>query len=1352
METSRSPRTPCLVQRRPRTWLRVLVAAAVSAAGLLGGRAYGEPAGPADSTDIADVGRPAIKAYTDKEGLPQNSVQAVTIDRSGHLWVGTQGGAARYDGHTWRRFDMPDPRLSNYVRAMLESADGGLWFGMDGGGLARLDRERHAWTVFTTATGFPSNEILCLLETTDADGVSHLWVGTGTGGVARLSGGSWTYYDGAAGLPSTAVYSLAELVESDGRRSVWAGTGGGGVARFRDGGWHAVARIPDATSDVVWGLHQTAIGGARPAILAGTSRGKLMRFEDDAWVDFGKASGFPASEIRCLMETRDARKRPLLWVAVDGGRLASYDGRRWTILDASRGLPGHSIISLTETHVGGERLIWAGTNGGGLLRLAPAQWTTVDRSSGLPNNVVRAILTTEGERGAEVTWIGTDNGGLARFERGAWTIYDVSTGLPSNTVLSLLETAGANGSRALWVGLNRAGLAKLERGRWTLYDTGSGLPNNSPKCLLATETEDGRPAILVGTQGGLARFDGRVWTPVDIRRVARSDDIRALIETAEPSGSRALWVGTHGGGVARLLDGAWTVYDVSSGLPSDAVRALLEVREPDGRRTLWVGSYGGVSWIDLDRDGARWQTLSTATAPALPDDVVYQVQRDSAGRIYLFTRHGVARLTRRAADWSDPSTISVYTFTTENGLPGDECNGGASMVDGRGRVWAGTVGGVGIFDPVGASTDDERNELVVSATLQKEPGRTLASGAEIAHDANSIECGFALLSFFRERDVRYRTQLVGFDADPSDWGAETRQTYTNLPSGSYAFLVWGRDHAGNVSGPVALSFEVLPAPWLTWWAFCAYGLLAAGLGYAGVRFRVRALERRTVELEAAVADRTAALAQKADELAVAVERSYVSERRALESEHQAIEASQAKSLFLAHMSHELRTPLNAVIGFAQLMNRSDSLGEAERHDLAIIRRSGEHLLGLINDVLSLAKIEAGKLELHETPYDPRKLLRTVLSMVEMRAASRGLTLALSVDDGFPRAVVGDEGKLRQVLINLLGNAIKFTDSGGITLRAQWSEATSRGLFEVEDTGRGIAPEEIGKLFAAFSQTETGRMTEDGTGLGLFIARRIVRLMGGDLAVMSQPGRGTTFRFDVRLAPAPEEPDAGERLRVVTLDATERRRRVLVVDDDDDSRRLLARLLGTVGFDVREARTGEEAVGLWSEWQPRIVWVDLRMPGMGGTETVGSIRAIERGRGDAVTATTIVAVSASTFDEERKEILASGCDDFVAKPYQESTVFDVMRRLLGLRFVYEAAPASENGEAPSPAFTPARLAALDPALASRLESALAVGDLDTAGGAIATIRLADEELASELSRRIAGFDIEAILSALESAKR
>ena len=394
-------------------------------------------------------------------------------------------------------------------------------------------------------------------------------------------------------------------------------------------------------------------------------------------------------------------------------------------------------------------------------------------------------------------------------------------------------------------------------------------------------------------------------------------------------------------------------------------------------------------------------------------------------------------------------------------------------------------------------------------------------------------------------------------------------------------------------------------------------------------------------------------------------------------------ANKAKSDFLATMSHELRTPLHAILGFSRILSENPAV-QAGRKEIDIIRHSGDHLLELINDVLTMSKIEAGHLALHNYNFDLFELLTTLQNMLEIRADAKGLDLNFALAEDVPQYIYGDGQKLRQVLLNLLGNGIKFTTQGYVSLKvsscrqlsppsksAASDQASADCLsISIEDTGPGIAPEEIPLLFQPFSQTQTGLKNKEGTGLGLAISQRLVQLMGGQLQVSSILNQGTVFSFEISCIPVDLEQVEKKHSNqpVLRLLDGQPDYRILVVDDRPTNRELVRSILEPVGLDIRDVDNGQEAISMWQNWHPHLIWMDMRMPVMNGYKATQAIRATEAEQG-IEQRTKIIALTASVFDKNRKDILASGCDDLVHKPFTPETLFRTLAEHLGIEYVY-----------------------------------------------------------------------------------
>ena len=395
-----------------------------------------------------------------------------------------------------------------------------------------------------------------------------------------------------------------------------------------------------------------------------------------------------------------------------------------------------------------------------------------------------------------------------------------------------------------------------------------------------------------------------------------------------------------------------------------------------------------------------------------------------------------------------------------------------------------------------------------------------------------------------------------------------------------------------------------------------------------------------------------------------------------EAKEAAEAANRAKSTFLANMSHELRSPLNVILGFCQLLTRSQSLNPEQQENITIMTRSGEHLLTLINNVLDLSKIEAGRTTLHEINFDLYGLLDDLDDMFQAKADDKNLQLVFDCTGDVPQYIRTDQVKLRQVLINLINNALKFTQTGRVSVRVRGEPESRRKTnhtphstitFEVEDTGAGIASDELENIFEAFVQTQIGIESQEGTGLGLSIARKFVQLMGGEISITSVVGQGTIFNFDIKITKvnATDIEDKQPTRRVVALEPNQPRYRILIVDDKWNNRQLLLRLLNPLGFELKEASNGKEAIEVWETFEPHLIWMDMRMPVLDGYEATKQIKTQLKGQ-----ATAIIALTASTLEEQRAVILSAGCDDFVRKPFREQVIFDKIAQYLGVRYIYE----------------------------------------------------------------------------------
>ena len=497
------------------------------------------------------------------------------------------------------------------------------------------------------------------------------------------------------------------------------------------------------------------------------------------------------------------------------------------------------------------------------------------------------------------------------------------------------------------------------------------------------------------------------------------------------------------------------------------------------------------------------------------------------------------------------------------------------------------------------------------------------------------------------------------------------------------------------------------------------------------------------------------LEQKNQELKKEIERRLIIEESLQKAKESAEAANRAKSTFLANMSHELRSPLNTILGFTELIKPSVNLTPEQQHSLGIIYRSGEHLLSLINDILDLSKIESGKIVLNPVDFNLTQMLWELQEMFHLKADQQNLHLDWILSEEIPQWVHGDRVKLRQVLINLIGNAIKFTQQGTVQLQVSGDRVKEKLLlsFAVSDTGVGMTPQEVDRIFEPFVQGNAGIASSEGTGLGLAISHKYVQLLGGDISVTSELGKGTTFQFTIAFTPIPDTnvEATTPTPRVISLKPTHPPYRILVVDDRESDRQLLVKMLSKVGFDVAQSSNGKDAIVKWEQWEPHLIFMDMRMPFMDGYNATKKIKSTAKGKN-----TIIIAITANIFADKPSLILSFGGDDIIYKPIQSGIIFDKLSKHLSLDYVYQEIRNDRGDYDLQKNLTSAEfilaLSKLPKSLIIELEKATLMVEQSLLVPLLDQIYYYDNELTKTIQNHLDNLEHYKILEALEKTRR
>ncbi len=1208
-----------------------------------------------------------FRALTIEDGLSQGMVNAILQDRYGFMWFATKDGLNRYDGYSFEVF-RHDPQDStsirdNLINALFEDKQGRFWVGTNEG----LDLFDHATERFSHVRFDGSAADRGQVEMITQDRNGNLWVACSKGLVKMMFAEQGTTRNGVPSFTTRAFLDGPTVVFSDQEGMVWG--------RLRDRMTFRIRPERNAperldTFDVQGVLagswkHVLGYPACLESLLEDTVRQRRFFIHSAGVLESARGSDalrsvllIPnATEKECQnLNTIDVLGR--VWVATFNGTFLYDPGTnrsyRVHAADADHQLAVNRPKCVYTDRNG---VVWVGAGGYGILVYDPRQ----ERF----NTVKEPSMNTLRPGSGGTVLISRPGVFLRVFDPHTrsypidmpGSIYHHHPVLKAQSNWS--STTIQDGSGAFW--FNYAGLFS--------YRIGDAVPTSHRPWKVVPDRDtanvgafplfpDGDSAIWFGSEHALGRYDIRTatyrWYTYPFPLFSSPYDCLHVIHRDRAG---AFWLGSPKG--LLCVDPAtrkWKSYVNDANDPGSlSLNDVFTIAEDpiDPGHVLWVGTNGG-GLNRLDMRTGRFTRFGTKEG--LPNNVVYGILPDERGNLWMSTNKGIARF--------DPRTAIFRNYDASDGLQSDEFNRYAFCKQPDGTLFFGGVMGFNYFKAAELADDstaiaihitgiklinravdhrDERSPLTVPAYLSE--------GITIPYSTNMVTFEFATMEFSAPAEHRYQYRLEGFDSDWLMAGNDRSAVYTNLDPGTYTFRVRGdnRDGIWDTRG-TSFTLVVLPPWWRTWWAYALYVFALVGSVLLFIRIRTIGLNRQKVMLERTVAERTAELNREKEE----------ADRQRERAEH----SGQIKQQFLANMSHEIRTPMNAIMGMTVILRRNAHMPEQDKY-LDAIAKSSESLLVIINDVLDLSKMEAGKIVLESVPFDPRVVGQGVQEILRFKAEEKKLYLRMQIDELLPKTLLGDPTRLQQIIMNLVGNAIKFTNEGGISMSmstAHLEEGKVVLRIDVADTGIGVATDRRERIFEEFDQGQ-GRTAfkYGGTGLGLSISRRLAQMQGGDITVTSEIGKGSTFTVTIPYAVGKDDVQLVRRSEGLDDHPPLRHLRILLAEDNEFNAMVAQDELADAipGVQVDVAVNGRIAVEMVQANDYDLILMDVQMPEMNGYDATRAIRALPNGRSGVP----ILAMTANVMKDEVERCKEAGMVGFVPKPFKREELINAIANAL-----------------------------------------------------------------------------------------
>ncbi len=1195
---------------------------------------------PAKEVSSTDPNPQNFSSFNKLQGLQNTHIKSIIEDKSGNLWIATDGGVVKYDGKNYSTFTKNEGLSSNNIWCQFADKNGDLWFGSFGGGITKYDGVN--FTRFTTKEGLSSDYIFNIMGDRNGD----IWIGTWQGGVSKYDGKSFTHYTRKEGL----VYNSVIQIIEDTKGNIWLATDGGGLSKY-DGKSFTNFTIKDGLShDIVSCVTEDKKGN----LWIGTQGGGISKYDGQSFTNFTQKEGLPNDFVLSITEDKAGN----IWFSNWGGGVVKYDGTSFKHFEVLKGLPAKSIQTILEDKSGN---LWFGTDGDGISKYNSQGVRHFAKKEGI-EYPVQGI--TEDKNGN--LWFGTFGGGILTYDGQSFTQFAEKDAIYSLLVSSMLIDKSGN----IWFSALPGGIAKYDGQNFLHFYPKQGLSTSRINCIF----EDKSGNLWIGTDfGGVSKYDGKTFTHFSTKQGLSHAIVFCITE--DKNGN--LWFGTTGGGVTKYDGKNFTHFTEKQGLSNDILSILA-----DRKGNLWFGTLGsGV----VKYDGKNFTHFTEKDG--LSNNSVRSVLEDKSGNLWFGTVTGLSKLTNKIqAEITEKTKRGIaiendaffINYTAEDGL---KDIGKSIFEDKNGAIWVGTGDKLTVFQSEELRTDTSAPNLQLTNVAlfdenipwadlahKKDTSIILRNGIKLArykmesiskwhntpqnlslaYNNNYLSFHFTGITVQSPGMMKYQHLLEGVEDNWSALTSQNEATYGNLDPGTYTFKAKSINKEGVWSKELRYTFTIRPPWWQTWLAYFCYIVLIGGSSYAFYQYK---LKQRLQQAEA--------LRLK--------------------------ELDEVKTKLYTNITHEFRTPLTVILGMAQQVIENPKV--YLKDGLKMIIRNGQNLLTLVNQMLDLSKLESGKLTLHYQRADIVSFLRYIVESFHSLAENKGIQLHF-IPDSEPLIMDFDEVRLQQIISNILSNAIKFTPKGGHVYVSTYVKNESV-VLKIKDTGIGIDEVDLPHIFDRFYQSDgTHTRQGEGTGIGLALTRELVKIMEGTIAVKSIIGKGTEFEVNFPFWQISNFEETSQKVTPYTNNnkeevplkmemdeealsflgnqpipdpiSTEGRPHILIADDNEDVRDYLAACLAN-DYIIEIAKNGQECEDLAFNTTPDLIVLDVMMPFKDGFEVCKTLKTDER-----TSHIPIIMLTAKADMDSRLDGLEQGADDYLTKPFHKKELLLRIKNLLELR--------------------------------------------------------------------------------------